>query len=117
MIEVNLYYSPGQTGKIYGFDLEGHANSAEHGKDLLCCAVSTLAISTVNAITESAGLKDETEFMAREGKLQLFLKTIPDPEKRKMAEFSLEAFQYNIEMLAQQYPEYIDIKQRKDGSK
>ena len=36
----------------FGFQLTGHADYAEPGEDILCSAVSALAINTVNSIEE-----------------------------------------------------------------
>ncbi len=36
---------------IIGFSVEGHSGYAKVGKDIICSAVSALAISTVNAIS------------------------------------------------------------------
>ena len=36
----------------FGFQLTGHAEYAERGEDILCSAVSALAINTVNSIEE-----------------------------------------------------------------
>ena len=36
----------------FGFQLTGHAEYAEPGEDILCSAVSALAINTVNSIEE-----------------------------------------------------------------
>lgn len=33
-----------------GFSIEGHAGYAKYGKDIICSAVSALAVSTINAI-------------------------------------------------------------------
>ena len=36
--------------RINGFSLRGHAGFADKGKDIVCAAVSVLAINTVNSI-------------------------------------------------------------------
>lgn len=39
-----------QNGLITGFEFTGHADYAEEGSDIICSAVSVLAINTVNSI-------------------------------------------------------------------
>ncbi len=39
-------------GIIKEFNLIGHANYKESGKDIICSAVSVLAINTINSISE-----------------------------------------------------------------
>lgn len=116
MIELTLYVGPGEEENLSGFDLIGHADSAPYGEDLVCCAVSTLATATVNAITKVAELSEETELEVGEGKIFLHLQGFPQAEQKKLFDFSLRAFQYNMECLADQYPEYVHVTKRKDGS-
>ena len=48
MIKATLYLNHDE--KYVGFDIKGHAGYAESGKDIICSAVSTLSVTTVNAI-------------------------------------------------------------------
>ena len=41
------------TGKKHKLRIEGHAESVEEGKDLVCCAVSTLFYALAQSITEA----------------------------------------------------------------
>lgn len=54
MICASLYYDK---EILWRFKIEGHSGYAEHGKDIICAAVSVLTFNTVNAITE---FTDET---------------------------------------------------------
>lgn len=48
MIRVTLYTDA--ENLITGFELSGHADYAEHGSDIVCAAVSVLAINAINSI-------------------------------------------------------------------
>lgn len=48
MINVEFHYD--SSGRINGFNISGHAGYNESGKDIVCSAVSALAINTVNSI-------------------------------------------------------------------
>lgn len=48
MIRVTIYNDSEKNP--LGFKLEGHAGYAEHGEDIVCAAVSVLAVNTVNSI-------------------------------------------------------------------
>ena len=39
-------------GKIISLTVKGHANSAPHGKDLVCAAVSSILVGGCNALNE-----------------------------------------------------------------
>lgn len=44
---------------ILGFEIKGHALFDKTGKDIVCSAVSVLAINTINSISEISPLEDE----------------------------------------------------------
>ena len=47
MISVTLYE---KEGNLKGFQVRGHSGFARKGKDIICAAVSSLVITTVNAL-------------------------------------------------------------------
>ena len=86
----------------------GHAQFAGKGeKDILCAAISTLTISTINALETLAGEKmtyvtnDETGFLKCDfsGKLQ------------EKSIFLLDAMAFSLENLSKEYgKKYLQIK-------
>lgn len=44
-----------KAGRIVSFALKGHAESAEHGEDLICCAASTIAQTVIGTLDEWIG--------------------------------------------------------------
>ncbi|MBE5944069.1 MAG: ribosomal-processing cysteine protease Prp [Lachnospiraceae bacterium] len=44
-----------------GFQISGHAGFARRGKDIVCSAVSALAINTINSIDKLTDAKFETD--------------------------------------------------------
>ncbi len=59
MIEATLYLN--QDDKYIGFDISGHAGYKRAGKDIICAAVSTLAITICNSIETFTDLMFEQE--------------------------------------------------------
>ncbi|MGX7195626.1 ribosomal-processing cysteine protease Prp [Enterococcus olivae] len=45
------------SGHIVSYEITGHAYAGEFGSDIVCAAVSVLAISTVNGIDALAGVE------------------------------------------------------------
>ncbi len=43
------------SGDIVGFDISGHSEYAEFGKDIVCAAVSSAAYMVINTITDVIG--------------------------------------------------------------
>ncbi len=50
MITVTIFKDARQ--EYVGFSLQGHAQAGEPGKDIVCAAVSVLAVNTVNSIEQ-----------------------------------------------------------------
>jgi uncharacterized protein YsxB (DUF464 family) len=44
-------------GFIWQIIVEGHANAARKGKDIVCAAVSTVTFTAINALEELVGLR------------------------------------------------------------
>ncbi len=73
MIVAEIYT---QDGKISGFSIDGHANTAPHGQDIYCAGVSTLSQSAYLCIRDF--LKREFDGDSGSGLLVLKLKDPPD---------------------------------------
>ena len=84
-------------GNISGFTVAGHAGYADKGDDIVCAAVSILAINTVNSIeklTGSVPVIDESD-----GFLDV---TVPDPAE-KGVKLLLDSFLLGIEGIVEEY--------------
>ncbi len=69
MIRVTILKS--RDDRYKGFYCEGHALYADAGKDVVCAAVSMLAINTANAIESLAGCDLETASDKESGMLKV----------------------------------------------
>ena len=56
-----------ETDKINSIEIKGHSNYASHGSDIVCASVSSISITTVNAIiridSDSINYKDEDGYL------------------------------------------------------
>lgn len=111
MIQVTIQKGPGPDD-YRGFEMSGHANSDQRGKDLVCCAASTLGIGTVNLLGELLGLPIKRKLA--DGYLFVHLPENLDAEALTLARFAIQGFQYNMRELAKSYPNYISIQIRKE---
>ena len=62
MIKISIFED--ENGIYNGFRLEGHAEYADPGEDIICSAISILVINTINSIeafTEDAFLVDSND--------------------------------------------------------
>lgn len=79
----------------------GHSYTNEPGKDLVCCAISTL-IQTLAFYLDYE--KADNEFVIEEG--NSYIKTVLNPK----TEIAAEAILFGIEQIAKQYIQYINFK-------
>ena len=89
--------------KIIKIEVKGHSGYAEHGSDIVCAAVSTACIMTVNGI-EAQNLADIT-YVEKDGFLVCDI-----PEKREEgADLLLNSLMIMIYEIAKQYKKYLLI--------
>ena len=70
-----------QSGRIHSFEMSGHADFAEHGKDLVCAGASAVSFGAVNAMIALTGITPEIH----QGEDGGYLKVVfPKACKKKM---------------------------------
>ena len=88
--------------KIYELVIKGHANYDEAGKDIVCAAVSKMAITTVNAC-----LSLEETITYEENSGLLIIRTLKDTDINQKLLRNLEDM---LKELTNQYPKNIEIR-------
>ena len=94
-----------QNGSITGFEVKGHAGSAEAGRDIVCTAVSSAVYITVNDITDFFGVS--ANMTVEDGFLSFSLS--PENDKDGVAEAALRGLEAHIRQLAEQYPRNLKV--------
>ncbi|MCH5265292.1 MAG: ribosomal-processing cysteine protease Prp [Lachnospiraceae bacterium] len=94
---------------ITGFHIEGHSGYAEYGSDIICAAVSALAINCVNSIeefTEDAYVIEQEE---KRGMIDFQL-TVKPSEQSKLL---LDSMVFGIREISRQYgSQYVTLINR-----
>jgi uncharacterized protein len=92
--------------KIVAFNIEGHAEYAEEGSDIVCSAVSAVSIGTANGIEEI--LKIKPRCYMEDGYLNLSLQnnTFDEIEKSQVL---LETMLLSFNNLQDNYSDYINV--------
>lgn len=98
MIEAKFIY---KNKKIDTIEISGHAEFDESGKDIVCAAVSTAIIVSVNAV-EMVDLLDYTKVVIEEGYFKLEVL-----ESKDILNKLLINLDYTLHDLSEQYPKYI----------
>lgn len=85
--------------------VSGHAEYAEHGKDIVCAAISTLTqvlIASVEELT-AADIKPA---------VNSGYTVIDMEESTERAQVLIDSFFIGCQMVAEQYPEYVRVTKR-----
>ncbi|NDI34023.1 ribosomal-processing cysteine protease Prp [Chengkuizengella sediminis] len=93
--------------KIVRYLVDGHAEFAEAGKDIVCAGVSTLTIGTVNAIESLLNIELPAEM--HNGLLDV---EIPKIEKREISDQTqllLESMVVMLKSIQESYEDYLKI--------
>ena len=93
-------------GKIIGFSVEGHANTAERGFDIYCAAASMMSQSTFLCLRDH--LKRDMDGEAAHGLLKIILKAPPD-DLTEVAFRTMLIGMREVEKLA---PQIVKVKEK-----
>ncbi len=105
MTEITDLY---ENNELIGFRVEGHANYSIPGRDIVCAAISTLTINTLNSIGELS----DAEIEIQEGldcNIQYCVISKPDIITHTL----LRAALIGYKNIAEQYPENVSIVERR----
>ena len=103
-------YTPDQS-TICGFKAEGHAGGRRiRGYDLVCCAVSALTQTGVNALCSVAGIEPAVE--VRDGFLTCMLPENLEEKQMETAQIVLRTMMTGLTDIQKIYPNLIRIQQK-----
>ena len=103
MIKVVVTY---RNDKINSLEVSGHANSAPHGEDLVCSAVSAIVTGGANAINN----KKDFDLKISEGYARIKSKNIISKED----EIVLDTIVTQLKTIEESYAKFIKIEERKE---
>ncbi|MBC2004786.1 ribosomal-processing cysteine protease Prp [Listeria booriae] len=95
--------------QIVAFEMDGHANFAEQGADLVCAGATSIAFGMVNAISMKMGIEPVME----EDDGYLYYSVPEDLEGNEVVQILLEGMEHQLISLAYSYPDYITINSKK----
>ena len=88
------------------FESAGHAEYAEEGSDIICAAVSTLIITTFNAMEKFTS--EQFEDTDSDGYVKAVFHGENTPEGRLL----METLLLGLTQIQEEYPEYLKVKIR-----
>lgn len=90
-----------RSGVLTGFDVDGHADFAEEGSDIVCSAVSAVVHMTALGISEVLGLT--ADIRQKDGRVAL------STRDAQPAQPFLRALEKELTEIARQYPECVRV--------
>lgn len=106
MISAVFYYNEHQM--IERFTIQGHAGYAEYGSDIVCAAVSALAINAINSIDTLVKIP-YNYYESEDGQLEC---SLTDPDHHD-AQLLLQSLLLGLQSIQTSYgSQYLNIKKR-----
>ncbi|WP_411683073.1 ribosomal-processing cysteine protease Prp [Clostridium thailandense] len=93
---------------IVFMEAKGHAEFDEYGKDIVCSAVSVLAIAVSNGITEVLHFKPMVS-VNEDGFLSINIKNLPS-DQIKACQVLMETLLLGLKGIENNYGEYIKVE-------
>jgi len=108
MIKVCVYRD--RKNNVIRYTVEGHANAAEYGKDIVCASISILAQTAVLALYELLDI--DVNYEMKEGWLSCQLPEFLPEQIREKANLILETMIIGIRGTQEMYKEFIEFHDR-----
>ncbi|HEY4544117.1 MAG TPA: ribosomal-processing cysteine protease Prp [Tissierellaceae bacterium] len=98
---------------LLGFEVSGHAQYDQSGKDIVCSAVSVLTINSINTLEEVLNLKNEIKYSEKENLITLDINTKSlDELKLHDTQVVLRGFELGITSILREYQEFVELYYR-----
>ncbi|NMD70557.1 ribosomal-processing cysteine protease Prp [Bacillus sp. DNRA2] len=109
---INITINRTESGTIHSFTMNGHANFARHGEDLVCAGASAVSFGSVNAIEALTGIVPEIE-QSQGGFLRCTYPTDLQKDVQEKVQLLLEAMVVSLETIERDYGKHIKITFKK----
>lgn len=98
-----------QSGQVRSFEMKGHADFAEKGKDLVCAGASAVSFGAVNAIMSLTNITPTIQQGKDGGFLKVTFPQILDTKKNEQVQLLLQAMIVSLQTIEQDYAQHIKI--------
>ena len=104
MIEVNIRGN--DDGQVVSFNMNGHADFDEYGKDIVCAGASAVVFGNVNAIIAMTDADPDIKLEDDGGYLEF---SVENPNDEKLQTL-LKAMIISLKTIEEEYNDYIRIE-------
>ncbi|AYW51151.1 ribosomal-processing cysteine protease Prp [Tetragenococcus halophilus] len=99
------------SGRINSYKITGHADTGEYGYDIVCAAVSVLAINAVNGIDSLAGVQPMVNSDEENGGyLYVEVPSANTQEQSNIIQILLENLLLGMQSIQEQYSDYVQLE-------
>jgi len=109
MIEITIYFT--SDSGIGSFEIRGHADTDESGKDIVCAGISAVVGMTLLGLEDIVGIKTGIE--QREGYIYYCLPSNIAPRDEIQAQLLLKSMILGINKISRRYPGRIMLRHEK----
>ncbi|MBL0387046.1 ribosomal-processing cysteine protease Prp [Tumebacillus sp. ITR2] len=99
-------------GRVGRFSLQGHADAAEYGQDIVCAAVSMLVINTVNSAEQLLGVVLATDDTTAPGDVKCSIPVLADQTADDKLQLLLEAMVLGLHSVRDEYPDFVKVNMK-----
>ncbi|MGO1368005.1 MAG: ribosomal-processing cysteine protease Prp [Senegalia sp. (in: firmicutes)] len=108
MTKVEFFFD--DDGNILKYIMNGHTGYDEHGKDIVCAAVSVLAQTGLMSLLEFLNLK--ISYLIEDGYIKVILPKNLNKDDFEKSQIVLNTVLIGIKSVAESYPDYISLDYR-----
>ena len=107
MIDIKIYRA--QDGVLTKFLVEGHAEYARHGQDIVCSAISSTGYNAINAAKQIAGV--DLKYKINDGFMAVGLPDKLSKNKKMVVSIILETIVVGFKQIEKEYGKYVHISE------
>ena len=104
MTKISIYR---KNDSIIKYVVDGHSGFAKSGEDIVCSAISTVAYTTINGITDVLGIS--VGYEVRDAYIECIVPEDLSDSEREKVDILLDTMYLSFVNLEEQYKEYITI--------
>jgi len=100
------YFCDKKTKLLKGFEIKGHAGSADYGEDIVCASISIISINVQNSIEEFCDDDFDQDIDSDEGYMKFLLKDTPSHD----ASLLLASTYLGFQGIAEEYEKFVKLE-------
>ena len=111
MIQVTIEQD--QSKQVRSFEMKGHADFAEHGKDLVCAGASAVSFGAVNAIMSLTNITPDIQQGQDGGFFKVLFPQNLDTRTNEQVQLLVQAMIVSLQTIEHDYAQHIKITFKK----